>query len=237
MYRARGGRGPGTRRRTTTQAAATYLDQVRSAYRARGVRLVAHKVAARFKCEVLLYAFDLERELPSVSSNPALELRQLTERDMDAYLALRPDEDAPTARKRLRRGDLGLALWSGDRVVGAVWARFDRVWISELGRSLRVEPEDAYGYAAFVAPGHRRGGAATALYLLTLQRLRSLGYRRALSYVAHDNLAGRAPLWRLGFEYVGSVRWFHVGRVGLELLTGWGERRRVRVHVRSHRDE
>lgn len=219
------------------QAAATYREQVRSAYGARGVRLLARKVAARFRCEVLLYAFDLERELPSVSSNSEMDLCPLTEGDIGAYLALRPDEDAPTVRERLRRGDLGLALWSGDRIVGAVWTRFDRVWISELGRSLRVEPHDAYGYAAYVAPGHRRGGAATVLYLLTLRRLKNLGYRRALSYVAHDNLAGRAPLWRLGFEYVGRIRWFHVGRFGIELLTRSGERRRVRVHVRAARPQ
>ena len=152
---------------------------------------------------------------------------------MDAYLALRDDEDARTVRERLRRGDLGLGLWRGDRLVGAAWARFDRVWVSELGRSLRVGPEEAYGYAAFIAPGHRGRGAASALYVLVLRRLQSLGYRRVLSYVDSGNLAGRAPLWRLGFDFVGRIRWFHVGRVGFELMSWRDGRRRVRVHVRA----
>jgi GNAT superfamily N-acetyltransferase len=188
-----------------------------------------------FRCEVLLYAFDLERDLPEVGSGNALDLRQLSEDDVDAYLMLRPDESARIVRERLRRGDLCLASWSGKQIVGAVWVRFDRIWVSELGRSLHMRPEEAYGYAAFIEPGHRGGGAARALYLRMLRRLKSLGYRRALSYVARENLAGRAPLWRLGFEYVGRIRWFHVGRFGLELLTRGDERPRLRVHVRPAR--
>ena len=190
-----------------------------------------------FRCEVLLYAFDLERDLPEVVSASAPDVRKLTEDDIDTYLVLRPDESARIARERLRRGDLCLASWSSNRIVGAVWVRFDRIWVSELGRSLLLRPEEAYGYAAFIEPGHRRGGAATALYLRMLGRLKSLGYRRALSYVARENLAGRAPLWRLGFEYVGRIRWFHVGRFGLELLTREDERPRLRVYVRPARSQ
>ena len=150
---------------------------------------------------------------------------------------LRPDESARIVRERLRRGDLCLASWSGNQIVGAVWVRFDRIWVSELGRSLLVRPEEAYGYAAFIEPGQRGRGAASALYLRTLRRLKSLGYRRALSYVARENLAGHAPLWWLGFEYVGRIRWFHVGRFGLELMTRRDERPRLRVHVRAPRSQ
>jgi ribosomal protein S18 acetylase RimI-like enzyme len=217
------------------RTAPPYLDQVRSSYRAGGARLVARKLASAFRCEVLLYAFDLERDLPELKSADLVDLRDLTEDDIDAYLALRRDEEARAVRQRLQRGDLCLSSWSGDRIVAAVWVRFDRIWVSELGRSLFVRPGEAYGYAAFVDPAERRRGAAHALYLLTLRRLQSLGYRRALSYVDRENLAGRAPLWRLGFEYVGRIRWFHVGRFGLELLTRRGERRRVRVHLRPAR--
>jgi ribosomal protein S18 acetylase RimI-like enzyme len=185
----------------------------------------------------VLYAFDLERDLPDVPSDLALDVRPLTEEEIDAYLALRPDEDADTVHAQLRRGDLCVASWSGDRMVGAVWVRFDRIWVSELARTLAVRPGEAYGYNAFIQPEHRRHGAAKNLYVTTMRRLESLGYRRVLVYVDAQNVAGRAPLWRLGFEHFGRIRWFHLGRLGLELLSRRDERTRLRIHVRAARPQ
>lgn len=215
--------------------APAYLEQIRSTYRAGGVRLVARKLASRFRCEVLLYAYDLERELPEVESGLVLDLRPLTQDDVDAYVALRRDEHASTVRRRLRRGDLCMASWSGGRIVGAVWARFDRMWVSELGRSMSLEPGEVYGYASFIEPAHRRRRAASVLYLMTMQHLKGEGHRRVLGYVDKQNLAGRAPLWKLGFQYVGRVRWLHAGRFGVELKSEGEGRPRLRAHVRSPR--
>jgi GNAT superfamily N-acetyltransferase len=116
--------------------------------------------------------------------------------------------------------------------VGALWVRFDRMWVSELGRSMSLRPGEAYGYASFTDPAHRGRGAATVLTQATMQYLKSEGYRRALGYVLRENAAGRAALRKLSFDSIGRVRWFHIGRFGLELTSEEGTRPRLRFRAR-----
>jgi GNAT superfamily N-acetyltransferase len=194
--------------------------------------LVARRIYARFCCEVLLYSFDLTRDLPRAASDLPLELKPLSEVEVGPYLDLRRDENRPAVQARLRRGDLCLSSWSDGRLIGAVWVRFDRMWISEIASSMPLRPGDAYGYASFTEPAYRRRGAATVLSRATLEHLKTAGYRRALGYVMRDNAAGRAALRTLGFDVVGRVRWFHLGRMGLEVTQAAGARTRLRAHVR-----
>jgi len=209
-----------------------YLHGVWHAYREGGVRLVARKAASRLSCEVVLYAFELDRDVPAVASELALEVRVLSPDDVGSYMALRRDEDAGAVHARLRRGDLCFASWSGERMVGDVWVRFDRMWVSEFGKSFPLHAGEAYGYASFIDPEHRRRGAASVLYEAAMRHVEGLGYRRMVVYVLRANVPGRAALHKLRFVPIGRVRWFHVGRFGLELNARDGTRPRLQVHVR-----
>jgi GNAT superfamily N-acetyltransferase len=212
-----------------------YLHRVRHAYREGGVRLVGRKAFSKLSCEVLLYAFELDRDVPTLASELALEVRVLSPNDVDSYVTLRRDEDAAAVHARLRRGDLCFASWSGERVVGGVWVRFDRMWVSEFGRSFPLLAGDAYGYASFIDPGQRRRGAASVLYEAAMRHLEGLGYRRVVVYVLRQNVPGRAALHKLRFVPIGRVRWLHLGRYGLELSAGDVARPRFHVHVRPRR--
>jgi GNAT superfamily N-acetyltransferase len=216
-----------------TRVARAFLHGVWHAYREGGARLVARKAASKLSCEVVLYAFELDRDVPAVASELALEVRVLSPDDVDSYVAFRRDEDAGAIQARLRRGDLGFASWSEERMVGDVWVRFDRMWVSELGRSFPLHAGDAYGYASFIDPEHRRRGAAGVLYEAAMRHVEGLGYRRMVVYVLRENVPGRAALHKLRFVPIGRVRWFHVGRYGLELSARDGTRPGLRVHVRS----
>ena len=214
------------------RAVTAYLHGVWHAYREGGARLVARKAASKLSCEVVLYAFELDRDVPAVASELALEVRVLSSDDVDSYLALRRDEDPGAVYARLRRGDLCLASWSGERMVGGVWVRFDRMWVSELGRSFPLHAGDAYGYASFIDPEHRRRGAASVLYEAAMRHVEGLGYRRMVVYVLRENVPGRAALHKLKFVPIGRVRWFHLGRYGVELSARDGTRPRLQVHLR-----
>jgi GNAT superfamily N-acetyltransferase len=205
--------------------------RIRRAHREGGWQLVLRKALSKLDCEIALYELGLDGELAPVASGLELEIRPIAEADLAAYLALRPDEDPADVRERLRRGDLGLGSWSGGEMIGGAWVRFDRVWVSELGRTLRLLPGEAYGYASFTDPRYRLRGAAAMLYEATLRRLHDLGHRRVLAYVVAGNEAGHASLRKLHFERAGQIRWLHLDRFGVAVESRGG-RRRVRVHVR-----
>jgi GNAT superfamily N-acetyltransferase len=211
------------------------LQRVRRAYDEGGPGLVLRKALGTFTCEVVLYAFDLDQDLAAVASDLPLEIRALSDADVDTYLELRPDEAAINVRTRLARGDVSLVSWSGAAMIGGVWARFDKMWVSELGTSLPLEPGEAYGYASFTDPQHRARGSASVLYVATLRHLLDMGYRRVLAYVLAGNEPGRAALEKVMFVPIGRMRWFHVGRYGVVVLSREGERSRVGPHFRSRR--
>jgi RimJ/RimL family protein N-acetyltransferase len=180
------------------------------------VPLVLRRAGGRFYCEVHLYALSLEGAAPAGGA----DVRVLAPSEIAAYVALRAGEDAASVQARLDRGDLCFTTWEEGRLVGGVWVRFDRMWVSELDRFLPLREGDAYGYDSFTDPAHRGRGAATARAEALIRHLQDRGYRRLVAYVAAGNMAGRAAVERLGFEDVGRIRRFHVGRFGLELQRG-----------------
>jgi len=207
------------------------LHRIWAAYREGGVRLVARKTAATLHCEVVLYALDLERDLPEVSSDVPLETRELSPSEVDTYLALRPEEDAEGVLARLRDGHVCCATWVGDRIVGCAWVRFDAIWVSEIGKSMSLQPGEVYGYDSYTDPGYRARGAASMRAVALVRHVKRLGYRRLVAYVMSENTAGRVALETLGFVRSGRIRWLHVSGNGLVVSSGRSPRPRVGVHV------
>jgi len=207
------------------------LHRIWVAYREGGVRLVAHKTLSRVRCEAVLYALDLERELPEVSSDVPLEVRELSAAEVHRYVALRPEEDPEGVLARLRDGHVCWATWDGDRIVGCAWIRFDQMWLSEIGKSISLRPGEVYGYDSYTDPEHRARGAASMRAVTLIRHVKRLGYRRLVAYVIRENTPGRAALEALGFARSGCIRWLHAGRYGLEVRAGASARPRVGVHV------
>jgi RimJ/RimL family protein N-acetyltransferase len=211
------------------------LHRIWVAYQEGGVRLVARKTVDTLHCEVVLYVFDLERDLPDVSSDVPLEARELSPSDVEKYVVLRPEEDAERVLARLRDGHVCCATWVGDRIVGCAWVRFDEIWVSEIGKSMSLQPGEVYGYDSYTDPGYRARGAASMRAMALLRHVKRLGYRRLVGYVMCENTAGRVALETLGFVRSGRIRWLHVSRNGLLVSSGRSPRPRVGVHVRPRR--
>lgn len=208
------------------------LHRIWRAYGEGGVRLVVRKLVSRVRCVVILYEFDLERDLPSVASEVPLEVRALSVSEVAAYVALRADEDAGEVLARLGQGDVCFVSWAGERIVGCAWVRSDCMWVSEIGKSFPLQAGEVYGYDSYTDPGHRGRGAASVRAQELLRYVKSLGFRRLVAYVMSENIAGRAALDTLGFACGGSTRWLHVGDYGLELTSGQARRPRLGVHIR-----
>jgi GNAT superfamily N-acetyltransferase len=208
------------------------LHRIWGAYRKGGVRLVARETVSTVQCEAVLYVFDLERDLPDVSSDVPLEARELSPSEVEKYVVLRPEEDAEGVLARLRDGHVCCATWVGDRIVGCSWVRFDEIWVSEIGKSMSLQPGEVYGYDSYTDPSYRARGAASMRAMALLRHVKLLGYRRLVGYVLRENTAGRVALETLGFVRSGRIRWLHVRRNGVVVSSGRSPRPRVGVHVR-----
>jgi RimJ/RimL family protein N-acetyltransferase len=208
------------------------LHRIWATYREGGVRLVAQKSLGTLHCEAVLYALDLERDLPEVSSDVLLEARELSASEVHRYVALRPEEEAVEVLARLRDGHVCCATWDGERIVGCAWVRFDRMWVSEISKSISLRSGEVYGYDSYTDPEYRERGAASMRAAALIRHVTRLGYRQLVAYVMRENTAGRAAIETLGFVRSGRIRWLHVGRFGIEVRTGRAIPPRVGVHVR-----
>lgn len=192
---------------------------------------MARKTVSAVRCEAILYAVDLERDLPDVSLDVPLEVRELSPSEVHRYIALRRDEDVEEVLARLRDGHACFAIWDGDRIAGCVWARFDQMWVSEISKSMPLPPGEVYGYDSYTDPEYRARGAASMRAVTLIRHVKRAGYRRLVAYVMRENTAGRAAVEKLGFVRTGRIRWLHVGRYGLEVSTGSSTRPRVTLGV------
>ncbi len=123
--------------------------------------------------------------------------------DLDAVLAIEEASfTSPWTREmylaELARPDVSfiyLARTAEGRVVGfcSFWRVADELHINNLA----------------VAPGHRRGGAASALLARTLAEGARLGARRIFLEVRQSNHAARQLYARLGFSVVGVRRRYY----------------------------
>ena len=207
------------------------LHRIWGAYREGGVRLVARKSVSTVRCEAILYAFDLQRDLPDASLEVPFEARELSASEVDRYVAFRPEEDFEEVLTRLRDGHVCCATWDGDRIVGCAWLRFDQMWVSEVSKSMSLQPGEVYGYDSYTSPEYRAQGAASMRVVALIRHVKHLGYRRLVAYVVRENTAGRAAVETLGFVRSGRIRFLHVGRYGIEVFTGSFAVPRVGVHV------
>ncbi len=197
---------------------------------------VVRRLQSLVRCDVHLYALDLERTLPSLRSEVPVDVRPLSSSELDAYRDLRPSDDSDSARARLERGHVCFVSWLGDRIVGCAWIRFDRMWVSEIGESIPLLSGEAYGYDSYTHPEHRGRGMADVRSEAILRHVKTLGYRRLVAYVGGGNVAGHAALAKLGFAVVGRIRWLHVGRYGICVSRGRVPSR-LGFHVRPRTPE
>lgn len=154
----------------------------------------------------------LEGPIPEVPATAGAEGSALAPGDVDAYRALRPEQNPDLFLDRLAAGHLCFATWQDGRIVSASWLACGSYRIDFLDRSLALAPDEACVYDLYTAPDHRRRGATAARGAALIRHARGAGYRRLLAAVLPENQAGFGSPRRFEYRPIGVVGFVGLGR-------------------------
>lgn len=168
----------------------------------------------------------LERRAKAVVATPArgdsvapgVELHFLDRHARRDWVCQRGgDADWPQFRVALQlEHDLVLAR-RGDALLGWAWIGYERVFLPALGCEIRLAPDTAYFYDAYVRPAARGQGIGRDLVRMRCERVDDRRIERVLSHVLVGNEASLRALRVHGFETIGKT--LFVRALALKLWT------------------
>jgi len=120
---------------------------------------------------------------------PGVSLHDVTEKDVAALIALRPEYTGEKIRGRLRQGQRCCAIVLEETTVGCIWASTGEARVEDIGLALPLRPEEVVTYEVYVDPAHRRGGVYGTARRAFDQRCWDQGYRRRITF----STLGRRP--------------------------------------------
>jgi hypothetical protein len=160
---------------------------------------------------------------PEVVAVLPFRVEPLGEAHLDAYRALRPDQDAAEVHRRLEAGHWCVAVWLDEQIIGALWLAGGRARIEYLGRDLELGPDEVYAYDGYTSPVFRGSGASPLRTAWSIRHASGLGYRRLLATFLPENQPA-LPLWnRVGYRRLGVIGYVKLGpwrRDFLRIRTG-----------------
>ena len=142
---------------------------------------------------------------------PGIELRiasrdELLAASTDPALTLVPE----SIEAALKRGDLCVAAFEGERLIAYVWRAFGPT-PAENGLWITFPKPLRYGYKAFTRPEYRGRRIQQALLRSTDRVCLERGFTHGFSYIATNNYPSLAANLRPGNRvagYLGYVKWF-----------------------------
>jgi hypothetical protein len=160
---------------------------------------------------MLVVEYRLDDPIPEFTARLAVRNDLLKERDVDAYLAFRPESDRLEIMNRLRSRQLCFVAWDAGRIVSACWTAVRPIRIEYLGCETELADGDAYLYDKFTCPAFRGHRIANAVRVYQLRYLREAGYRRAIGALVPENKTSMRENARGGFRPVGVIGRFKIG--------------------------
>lgn len=142
--------------------------------------------------------------------------------DLSALAALHPAAPIDEFRGRLAVGDICLAAYRSDRMVGYVWLRFGPFEETEVRCRMMPTPYESIAWAGNIfIPAQERGGIVLAALCDGADEIqRSKGCRWTASQVSAFNVPSlRAVISRPGSRRIGRLLFFCVGPCQLMLAT------------------
>jgi hypothetical protein len=185
--------------------------------------LLSSTLAAMGVRRLTVYCISPERAEARSAPVPGVTVSALSERQVAAYLELRPDTPGSEVVRRLQAGALCVGAWRDGRLVAARWLETDRPDIEYLGVAVGLRPGVWYAYDAFTEPAERRLGVSALVTAVLMQRAVSLGATFVINAVLPENRGGRA-LARSRSQRLGLLGSLRIGPwrvVGSSLPAGY----------------
>lgn len=142
---------------------------------------------------------------------PGVTVGLLSDHQVSAYRALRPDTPESAVRRRLQDGAACFAAWRDGRLVAARWLTTGRAEIGYLGAAVGLCPGVWYAFDAFTLPAERRRGVSGMVTAALVRRAENLGATAVINVVAPENRYGRG-LARRRSQPLGVLGGLRLGR-------------------------
>ena len=180
--------------------------------REEGLASFAFKVASALGYRrLMLLERPLEGTPPRFACGLSVGIELLAPRDVDDYLAFRPESPPGRVLDRLRLGQACFVARHEGRVVSACWATTEPAWSEYLACELPVAAGEVFMFDAFTQPAYRGRGIAPALCVQLLIHYGEAGLRRATRAVLPENLPARRAHAKAGFRPYAVVRTLRIG--------------------------
>ena len=138
-----------------------------------------------------------------------MRVHMATEADLEAILQAAPHGKRDEFEERLRTSN-GYVFYEGEKVGGWLWVTSNprpREGMTPMLFEVRPKPGHAYLFDGFVAPHARGHGGIHILYTFIFQDLRERDFRRVFFTCSNQNHNMHRLGRRLGFEFVGKIRY------------------------------
>ena len=178
--------------------------------RGEGLRNLLFKLLAEAGYRrLMLLELSLDQVVPPFSPTLPVAIAQLSECEVDDYLAFRPETGSADVVGRLRSGQQCFVARRDGRIVGAVWIAVQSLWLPYLRCAVDMAPGDVYAYGKFILPGYRGHGISNALRRHHLRHLQDAGHRRVVVAVLPENASSLRDILKAGYrpcEMIGRIK-------------------------------
>jgi hypothetical protein len=181
---------------------------------------IAGKVQAarrRLLCayELILYRGDLPGPLARPEAPPGFSLGlispQLLSSPARREELARVGSPPRYAEEKWQRGEIGCALFQGERLVGAQWASTGPTFVPEVGREVQPTPRRWYLHDMALAEQVRGRRLAAPLVSFTLAEISARGGAGIFTLVETDNYPSQRTMLRCGLRDAGRARFIRAG--------------------------
>jgi ribosomal protein S18 acetylase RimI-like enzyme len=157
--------------------------------------------------KVIIFEFDLNNSVPTVSSQINFSIRMATKEDIDLIDEERYDynlKGKQYSKERLSKGDkCFLALHNGG-IIGYVWIMKNDMELSEFNH-VPLSKKRVYTYKAFILKEFRGKRIRNAIDVYLFKMFRKAGKRFVICLVDKDNEPSIRCKERLGFKKIGYI--------------------------------
>jgi len=153
--------------------------------------------------QLRLYAFRLDREeVPLVEPQEAVKLVFIDGGKNRETYDLFEVTEATSSQQRLREGGMVCVAVRENRIASYCWVAFEKAHIGEIGRDIRIRPDEVYLYDAFTLSAFRGRGLYPTILSSILRHVQERRkFQRAMIFTLLSNQASIRGIERCGFHF------------------------------------
>ena len=170
--------------------------------------------------EYFVLVRDLRLPLPKVPVDQTTVWTSLTEAEIPQLLAINPVLSETEIRRRWKEGQECSLCWIEGSLAHYRWYATGSVYLSYLGKTLRLLEGECLIEDVFTHPAFRRRGIQSVGSLTTLKHLQDRGFRRAIAIVARYNTPTLRVTQKMGYAVAGAIGYWNVALWKRYFITG-----------------